>query len=95
MNDMKHGSGIYSTAILGTEYDGEWENDLQHGIGEYLNENGEQSLGVWKYGQFKKEISYNSGKTIRSQRTVFSKDQPQNTPMSPPVSKRASLHSYQ
>jgi len=50
---MKHGKGLYIWAD-GRKYEGNFENNKQHGEGIYTSKGGESRIGIWENGIRKK-----------------------------------------
>ena len=56
---MMHGQGSY-TASSGDKYSGEWANDMPHGKGTYTWANGKVKQGIFKNGEFVKEVDFST-----------------------------------
>ena len=49
-NDVRHGFGIY-VCVDGNRYEGEWQNDVKHGVGKYWHKHtGQVQRGLWVNG---------------------------------------------
>jgi hypothetical protein len=56
-NKKQHNNALYNFEN-GNKYEGEWKDNLCHGIGKYTWKNGDQYKGEWKDGKRKAKAKF-------------------------------------
>ena len=77
--NLRNGWGIYTNAVVtrdkGRKFEGEWVNDFQHGLGVWIDENGNQHPGQWENGVFSGSVDLATVQNRRVDRQIASEGQ--------------------